>query len=243
MVTDLMGAKKVPVPLTDGTTYDLEAILAAITDKTRIVFLCNPNNPTGTIYRREAFAAFMDRVPDHVLVVVDEAYFEFATDGAYPNGLEWFDGERPVAVLRTFSKIYSLAGLRIGYGAVPSALAQAVDKVREPFNVNSVAQIAAFYSLDDQGEVNRRRLENVEQKRYLYSCFDRVGLRYAPSEANFVYLMTERPVEVFEALLNEGVIARDFGTAPAIRLGVGTPEDTQGTIRAFEAVAAKLGTF
>lgn len=242
MVTALFGATAVKVPLGEGDCLDLEAMLAAIAPATRLVFLCNPNNPTGTIYRREAFERFLAAVPTHVLVCVDEAYFEFVTDESYPDGLAYFDGQRPIAVTRTFSKIYSLAGLRVGYGIVPASLAQAVHKVREPFNVNTVAQIAAYYSLDDEVEVVRRRKENQEQKSYLYSCFDQLGVKYAHSETNFVYFHTARPVEVFDALLDEGVIVRDFGNAPALRVGIGTPEDTHVTITALEAVAARLGS-
>jgi histidinol-phosphate aminotransferase len=241
MVADMFGAKKVVLPLGPGLVHDLDAMLAAVTDKTRLLFLCNPNNPTGTMYGREAFERFLARVPEHVLVVVDEAYFEFVTDPDYPDGLTAFDGVRPLAVLRTFSKIYSLAGLRIGYGVMPVPLAEAVDKVREPFNVNMAAQVAAYHSLDDQAEVARRREENQEQKTYLYSCFDRLGIRYVASHANFVWFSTEKPVEVFEALLRRGVIARDFGNAPALRLGVGTPDDTRATIAAFEAIVSELG--
>lgn len=243
MLADIFGAVRVPVPLDTESRIDLDAILATITPRTRLVFLCNPNNPTGTIYSREAFSAFMDDLPDHVVLVIDEAYIEFVTDTAFPDGLQWFDGKRPVVVTRTFSKIYALAGLRIGYGFMPEPLVEALAKVREPFNVNTVAQIAAYYSLDDEQEVVRRRAENQEQKTYLYGCFDRLGLDYAPSQTNFVYFKTDRPVEVFEALLEEGVIVRDFGNQPALRVGIGTPEDTVATITAFESVAARLGAF
>lgn len=242
MVTQLMGATAVRVPLAEGHVHDLDAMADAITEKTKLIFLCNPNNPTGTIYRRDAFAAFLKRVPDHIPVVVDEAYFEFVTDPEYPDAIDSFSPDGRIAVLRTFSKIYSLAGLRIGYGILPSKLAEAVHKVREPFNVNTVAQVAAYYSLADDTEVARRREENQEQKTYLYSCFDRLGISYVPSETNFVWIETEKPVEVFEALLEEGVIVRDFGTAPALRVGIGTPVDTRITEAAFEAVVEKLGS-
>ncbi len=242
MVTALFGATAVKVPLAEGDKVDLDAMLAAITPAARLVFLCNPNNPTGTIYGKEAFERFLADVPDHVLVCVDEAYFEFVTDTSYPDGLAYFDGDRPIVVTRTFSKIYSLAGLRVGYGVMPASLVQAVHKAREPFNVNTVGQIAAYYSLDDTAEVIRRRKENQEQKVYLYTCFDRLGVTYAPSETNFVYFHTAKPVEVFQALLEEGVIVRDFGIAPALRVGIGTPEDTRLTIAALEAVAARLGS-
>ncbi len=242
MVSALLGARSVQVPLASGDVHDLPRMAEAISERTRLVFLCNPNNPTGTIYTRDAFDAFLEAVPPHVLVVVDEAYFEFVTHSEYPDSLAYFDGARPLAILRTFSKIYALAGLRVGYGFVPEPLARAVDKVREPFNVNTVGQVAAYYSLDDEAEVRRRRAENQEQKVYLYSCFDRLGISYVPSETNFVYVHTSRPVEVFEALLEEGVIVRDFGTAPALRVGIGTPEDTKRTIEAFEAVVERLGS-
>jgi histidinol-phosphate aminotransferase len=241
MVCQLMGATEVRVPLAEGDVHDLDAMLAAVTERTKLMFLCNPNNPTGTIYTRAQFEAFLDKVPDHVLVVVDEAYFEYATSADYPDGLNYFDGVRPLGVLRTFSKIYSMAGARIGYGVLPEAVISALNKIREPFNVNTVAQVGAYYSLDDTAEVRRRRDENQEQKTYLYSCFDRLGVSYVPSETNFVYVHTEKPVEVFQALLSQGVIVRDFGTAPAVRVGVGAPEDTRATIEAFEAVVAKLG--
>jgi histidinol-phosphate aminotransferase len=241
MVTALFGATGVRVPLGEGDVHDLDAMLAAITARTRIVFLCNPNNPTGTIYTRDAFERFMTAVPEHVLVVVDEAYFEFATDSAYPDALNWFDGQRPLVVARTFSKIYSLAGIRVGYAVLPALIAEAINKVREPFNVNTVGQIAAYYSLDDAAEVTRRRDENQAQREQLCACFQRLGITYATSQTNFVYIHTGQPTKLFEMLLNEGVIVRDFGTAPALRVGIGTPEDTLRTIEAFEAVASQTG--
>jgi histidinol-phosphate aminotransferase len=241
MVTQLMGATAVKVPLAAGQVHDLEAMAAAITEKTRLVFLCNPNNPTGTIYSREAFDAFMAKVPANVLVILDEAYFEYVTDAEFPNGLNYFDGQRGIGVLRTFSKIYSLAGVRVGYGVLPEPLVAAVSKVREPFNVNTVAQIGAYYSLDAHVEVARRVVENAEQRARLYVAFERLGIEYVPSETNFVYILTSKPVEVFNALLAHGVIVRDFGTAPALRVGVGTPADTDATIAAFDAVVDSLG--
>ncbi len=242
MVCTLMGATAVRVPLAQDA-HDLEAMLAAVTDKTRLLFLCNPNNPTGSIFRRAEFERFLAQVPEHVLVVADEAYIEFVTDEEFADALHYFDAKRPLAVLRTFSKMYSLAGLRVGYGVVPPPLATAIHRVRPPFNVNTVAQIAAFYSLSDDHEVRRRRAENQEQKEYLYACFDRLGIAYVPSETNFVYFKTEKPVEVFEALLRQGVIVRDFGNAPALRMTIGTPEDTMIVAEALETVAHELGGF
>jgi histidinol-phosphate aminotransferase len=242
MVCGMFGVKGVPVPLRDGV-HDIDAMLAAITPKTKLLFLCNPNNPTGTIYGRDAFARVLAEVPPHVLVVVDEAYFEFVTAEDHPNGMDAFDGERPLVVARTFSKIYALAGARVGYAAMPRPLAEAIDKVREPFNVNTMAQAAAYYSIDDDSEVRRRRASNQEQKTYLYSGFDRLGIRYLPSQTNFIWVQTEQPVEAFEALLAEGVIVRGFGAVPALRVTTPSPEDAPAVLRAFEAAAERLGSF
>lgn len=242
MVTQLMGATAVRVPLAPGQVHDLDAMLAAITPATRVVFLCNPNNPTGTVYGKDAFRGFLERVPDHVLVVVDEAYFEYASvDPAYPEALDAFDGVRPLVVLRTFSKIYSLAGARVGYGVVPAALAAAYDKVREPFDVNTVAQVGAYYSLDATAEVARRAAECAAQRERLYTALDALGADYVRSHANFVYVSTPRSTELFESLLRSGVIVRDFGAASAVRVGIGTPADTDATIAALEASEDLLG--
>lgn len=240
MVAQMFGAVSVKVPLDGDEVHDLDAMLAAITERTRLLFLCNPNNPTGTIYRRDAFEAFMSKVPDHVLVVVDEAYFEFVTDAQYPDGLTRFDGTAPYVVTRTFSKIYSLAGLRIGYAIAPEPLAAAIDKVREPFNVNMVAQVAAYYSLGAAEEVARRRDENARLRESLSALFAELDVPYASSQTNFVYMKTDRPREVFEALLGEGIIVRDFGTSPALRVGIGTPEDMEYVEAAFGRVAERL---
>jgi histidinol-phosphate aminotransferase len=238
MVTQLMGATPVRVPLTSDEAHDLEGMAAAITPRTKLLFLCNPNNPTGTIYRRDAFEDFLERVPDHVLVVVDEAYFEYVADEGYPNGLHYFDGKRPLAVLRTFSKIYSLAGLRVGYGIMPEPMVEAVNKVRDPFDVNTVAQVAAYYSLDDQAEVARRRDENLRERTSLCAALDRLGVAWRVSETNFVWTHVEDASEVFDDLLARGVIVRYFG-GDSLRVGIGAPAETEATIAAFEAA---LGT-
>ncbi len=241
MAAQLTGATAVKVPLTDRHHHDLSAMREAITEKTKLVFLCNPNNPTGTIYERDEFDEFLSDIPDHVLVVLDEAYREFVTSAEFPDGLDYFDAGRPLVVLRTFSKIYSLAGARVGYGVAPEPLVAAVDKIRAPFNVSSIAQVGAYYSLSDDAELERRQRENREQKELLYSAFDRLGISYVPSEANFIYMLTEKPEAVFQALLSEGVIVRDFGGVPALRVGIGTLEDTEATIGALQSAVARLG--
>lgn len=235
MVTQLMGATAVRVPLGEGDVTDLGAIADAITSQTRIVFLCNPNNPTGTTFDEPAFREFLDRVPQDVLIVLDEAYFEYATAHDHVDGLMFFDGERPLVVLRTFSKIYSLAGLRVGYGVMPAELVEAVNKVRDPFNVNTVAQVAAFHSLPAVDEIARRREGNARERARLCAALDDLGIVYARSETNFVWAHLADPLCAFEELLSRGVIVRDFGAAGALRIGIGTPEDTTRTIEALTA--------
>lgn len=237
IVTQLMGATAVKVPVDAQQRHDLDAMLEAVTERTRLLFLCNPNNPTGTYYGRDEFERFLEKVPPHVLVVVDEAYFEYAVAPDFPDALRYFDGKRPLVTLRTFSKIHSLAGARVGYGVMPVALAEAVAKVREPFNVNTVAQIGAYHSLDAVEEIARRRDECAGQRELLYCAFERLGVSYSPSQTNFIWIHTDRPQELFDALLAKGVIVRGFGAVPALRVGVGSPEDTVATIAAFEASA------
>jgi histidinol-phosphate aminotransferase len=241
MVAQMFGAVAVKVPLTSGEEHDLAAISAAIGEKTRLVFLCNPNNPTGTAYPRDEFERFLADVPDDVLVVVDEAYFEYVTDASYPDALEYFDGERPLVVARTFSKIHSLAGLRVGYAVMPEVLARALDKIREPFNVNMLAQAAAYHSLGEEAEIARRARENAEVRAYVTEVLRELGSDVVPSEANFVYVRTNKPREVFEGLLDEGVIVRDFGTAPALRIGLPEAADTDRLSAALGSVARRLG--
>lgn len=239
-VVQLMGATKVAIPLTSDGIHDLDGMADAITERTRLVFLCNPNNPTGTTYSRDAFKRFMERVPAHVLVVVDEAYIEYVTDPEVADGLEWFDGERGLCVLRTFSKIYSLAGARVGYAIAPLPLVEAMARVREPFNVNMVGQIGAAYSLDATDEIVRRREENAAQRVRLCDALDSLGVTWYQSQTNFVWMCADGPGEIFEALLRHGVIVRDFGAAGALRIGVGSPADTDATISALNAIAPLL---
>src|SRR6185437_109673 len=156
------GAVPVKVPLRDDR-YDLDAMLEAITPKTRLAFVCHPNNPTGTMNTRAELDAFLDAVPDHVLVVIDQAYREYVDDPGYPDAIdEYFKAGRPVAVLRTFSKIYGLAGLRVGYMVAPEEVVTAANKVKRAFDVSSAAQSAALASLDDTAELERRRAVNAE---------------------------------------------------------------------------------
>ena len=234
-----MGATPVRVPLTDDR-YDLEALLAAVTARTKLVFVANPNNPTGTMVSRAELDAFFDRVPAHVLTVLDEAYFEYVDEPEYPDGVEEYlkrDGRR-VLVLRTFSKIYGLAALRVGYGVGPPQVVEAIRKVRNAFDVSQAAQDAALASLGDEAEIARRRAATSEGRAQLRGICAAAEARIAePAVANFVYVdVRTDAVPVFEALLREGVIVRPlapFGAPEAIRVTVGTREENDLFADAF----------
>jgi histidinol-phosphate aminotransferase len=236
----VIGARKLAaeaktVPLDVGR-YDLDAILGAVTERTKLVYVCHPNNPTGTMNTREELDAYFDRVPDHVLTVLDQAYFEYVDDPDYADGIEeYLKRGRRVVVLRTFSKIFGLAGLRVGYGVAPAAVVTAIGKVRRAFDITSAAQVAALASLGAPGasaEVERRRRLNGEGRPAIEEAlrehgFDPVG----PAVANFVFAEVgddARPL--FERLLQEGVIVRPtagFGAPGGIRVSVGTPEENE----------------
>jgi histidinol-phosphate aminotransferase len=217
------------VPLRDHR-YDLEALLDGIGPRTKVVCISHPNNPTGTMNGRAELDDYFDRVPERILTVLDQAYFEYIDDPDYPDGVEEYAKRgRRVLVLRTFSKIYGLAGLRIGYGIGPADVVTAVGKVRRPFDLSTPAQAAALASLDDAGEVARRRQLNVEGRvaleRSLAEHFPVAG----PAVANFLFAeVGEDAASLFDALLREGVIVRPaagFGAPNAIRVSVGTPEE------------------
>jgi histidinol-phosphate aminotransferase len=236
-----LGATPVRVTLTDHR-YDVERILAAITERTKIVYLCNPNNPTGTMIPRADVEAYFARVPEHVLTVLDEAYFEYIAEPDYPDGIEeHVKAGKDVLVLRTFSKIYGLAGLRVGYGIGPQEVVDSVKRVRNAFDVTQPAQDAAVASLGDPGELARRRAFNAEARAQLVELCAGLDLTLAPRPvANFVYAeVGEDARPVFDALLREGVIVRPlapFGAPGAIRVTVGTQEENELFAQAFARV-------
>lgn len=236
MVAKMFGAAAVEIALTKDWRLDLAAMAKAVSRKTKIVFLANPNNPTGTIYTRDEFEAFLGGVPKRVLVVIDEAYFEFVESSEYPNGMDYFSEEGNVVVLRTFSKIYGLAGLRIGYGAAPSELGTGIDKVREPFNVNTVAQVAAFASLKCGAEIELRKHLNAEARDQVCGALDKLGIEHATSHANFVFVKVPDGQKAFKDLLEHGVIVRAFGDAPFVRITFGNRAENSQLIAALEAV-------
>jgi histidinol-phosphate aminotransferase len=240
----IMGGSTVVVP-TKNLTHDLEAMAAAVTDKTKLVFVCNPNNPTGTKVGKDEVNQFLDRLPEGVITVFDEAYYEYVTEEDYPQTLDFVHEGRDVIVLRTFSKIYGLAGLRIGYGVAKPELIGMLMRVKEPFNVNMLAQAAALAALGDQDHVVRSRQLNDEGKTYLYGEFDRLGLPYMPTHANFVWVQIKADCkEVFGKLLRRGVIVRTgdiFGAPDVIRVTIGTPPQNKRFIEALTEVLTEEG--
>jgi histidinol-phosphate aminotransferase len=224
------GATATTVALRDNR-YDLEALAAAVGPRTKLVYVCHPNNPTGTMNTGAELDAFLDRVPGHVLVVIDQAYFEYIDRDDYPDAVEsYFRAGRRVAVLRTFSKIYGLAGLRVGYAVAPFDVCEAMAKVRRPFDLSTTAQVAAVASLDDPGELVRRRLLNAQGLNDLAEILRRHNLDPADGAVgNFVYVdLGTDAAPLFERLLEAGVIVRPlagFGAPNGIRISVGTPEE------------------
>ncbi len=242
IVTQSAGAKPVVVPLAKDLTIDLAEILKRVGPQTRLIFICNPNNPTGTIVARQAFETFLSEVPAGVVVVVDEAYIDFVRDGQCAQGLTYLDAETPVVTLRTFSKAYGLAGLRAGYGVMPAELAELLHRVRMPFNINTVAQIAATAALDDSDFLKRTLATIHEGLDYLYAELDKRELAYFPTQANFFLIDVGQAADrVFERMLHQGVIVRSmraYGFPEYIRVNVGLPKENQRFLDALDKVLA-----
>jgi histidinol-phosphate aminotransferase len=225
-----LGAEPVRVPLREHH-YDLDAMLGAITPRTKVVYICHPNNPTATMSSRGDLDEYFERVPDHVLTVVDQAYFEYIDHPEYSDAVqEYFKAGRRVFVMRTFSKIYGLAGLRVGYGIGPADFVSALGKTRRAFDLTTPAQEAALASLDAPDEITRRRELNRLGRIELEGILRRAGYSVAlPAVGNFVFVdLAEDAQALFEALLQQGVIVRPlagFGAPQAIRITVGTPDE------------------
>ncbi|SIS94734.1 histidinol-phosphate aminotransferase [Alicyclobacillus vulcanalis] len=230
------GGVAVKVPCRDGV-HDLDAMLGALTSKTKLVFVCNPNNPTGTTVGAEPLRAFIERVPSDVVLVVDEAYYEYVTAEDYLQTLPILDTHPNLVVLRTFSKIYGLAGLRIGYAALHPDVASILHKVRGPFNTSRLAQVAALASLDDPDFVAMCRAQNAAERDRVARALSDMGLFVYPSQTNF--LLFEVPgtgAAVAERLLHQGVIVRageGLGVPGTVRVSLGTPEENDVFLQAL----------
>jgi histidinol-phosphate aminotransferase len=241
LAIDEMGAGLVQTPLRN-MGYDLTAIARAVTQRTKVIYIGNPNNPTGTMFTSHEFDRFLDSIPARVLVVLDEAYYEYVQRHDYSHSVDYVRAGRNVFVLRTFSKVHGLAGLRIGYGLGHPELIEAINRVRSPFNANYVAQVAALAALDDQEhvahsvEMNRREMKFVTEELTL------LGVRYTPSVGNFLLVDTGRDCEEdFARLLHEGVIVRPmklYAFPTSFRVTVGTHEENEQFLEALRRMTS-----
>ncbi|WP_100640377.1 histidinol-phosphate transaminase [Marinobacter salexigens] len=244
IVTQAIGAKAVAVPAKDWG-HDLDAMAAAVTERTRLVFVANPNNPTGTVHDSNAIEAFLGKIPGDVLVVLDEAYCEYMTGENDPDGVALLGRFPNLIVCRTFSKAWGLAALRVGYSISSPAIADILNRVRQPFNVSSVALAAATAVLDDEDYLQRSRAANSAGLKQLQDAFDQMGLRYIPSSGNFVAVeVGPQALGVYQALLGHGVIVRPvtgYGMPNHLRVSVGLPAENEQFIDALAKALAAAG--
>ncbi len=239
LMATLFGARYIEVP-DPGFVHDLDAMSAAITPDTRLVFIANPNNPTGTMVDQEAIDRFMDRLPEHVIAVFDEAYIEFP--GAAPDTIRYVKEGRNVCVLRTFSKIHGLAGLRVGYGLAPARLADLLQKARQPFNVNAIAQAGARAALGDGEHVAASRKVNAEGMAFYEEAFRARALEFVPSHANFVLVRTGDGNRIFQDMLKQGVIVRAMASYKLpdwVRISIGTMDQNRRCLEVLDSVLGR----
>jgi histidinol-phosphate aminotransferase len=235
----IFGGDRISIPL-KNFCHDIEAMSRAVNDKTKLVIIDNPINPTGTIVSKDEFEDFLQRLPENVLLVLDEAYREYIEDDKYPNSLNYIKKHENIIILHTFSKIYGLAGLRVGYGFSTPDIISALMKVRLPFNVNLIAQIAATAALDDDEYVAKSLQNNEAGKKYLYQEFKRLHFDYTPTYGNFLLVHFNKDVqEIFEKAQQRGLIlrmVREYGLPNCLRITIGTPPQNEKLIRTLEAV-------
>ncbi len=238
-VAQLLNSPKVVVPLKDYA-FDLDGFVKALSDDISVIFLCNPNNPTGTYFNAKQLEEFLNKVSSETLVVIDEAYYEYAYGDDYPESVELLDKYPNIIVLRTFSKLYSLAGCRIGYGIASKEIVDVLNRARQPFNVNLLAQECALAVLDEEEWIDEVRNKNEEQKQCLYAELEKLGVKYLPTKANFIFLNIEKDaMEIFQALMKKGVIIRPmvgFGFPESIRVTIGLPEENKFFIQCLKEV-------
>lgn len=239
LVTQAIGARAVVVPAKNHS-HDPHAMVAAVTSNSRLMFVANPNNPTGTWLQRPELRQLLESVPDDLIVVVDEAYFDYAQEPDYPNCMEWLADFPNLLVTRTFSKAYGLAGLRIGYGVTHRDLADLLNRVRQPFNINSLALACAEAALQDSEHMKRTISNNQSGMRQLIDAFNTLGLEYIPSTGNFICVDMKRPGrEIYNRLLHEGVIVRpvdNYGLPNHLRVTIGREEENERFIKALKKV-------
>ncbi len=233
------GGNMTSVPLSN-LSIDLKGILNAITPKTKVIFICNPNNPTGAAISKDDMLQFLREIPGDIIVVLDEAYIEFTTDEKTANGIDLLDAHSFLLVLRTFSKLYGLAGLRIGYGFAPQMVVDYMNRIRQPFNANTLAQAAATAALDDSSFVHKTLQVVREGLHYLCYNLDEMGLQYVPTQTNFFLIKTPGGGKrIYELMLKQGVIVRSmdsYDLPDYIRISIGLPEENERFIETLKRV-------
>jgi len=242
LVTLAAGGKVVSVPARQWS-HDLDAMSDAVTERTRIIFIANPNNPTGTWFSKGELKAFLKAVPDHVVVVLDEAYFEYVEQENYPDGIKLLSDNENLVVTRTFSKIYGLAALRIGYSISSNGIAELLNRARQPFNVNSIAQEAAIVALSDNDYIDQSRALNALGMTQIETALDEMGIGYIPSVGNFICVeVGPTSMSIYESLLQNGVIVRpvaNYNMPDHLRVTIGTQEENQTFLDALNRVLNK----
>ncbi|HLV10335.1 MAG TPA: histidinol-phosphate transaminase [Halanaerobiales bacterium] len=238
-ISHLMGSQLIRVYM-DNYHQNLAAIADAVTSNTKMIFLTNPHNPAGTIFRKKEFKEFINSIPDDIIVVVDEAYSEYVCDETYPDTIPYINDGYNIVVLRTFSKAYGLAGLRIGYAITLPEIIEIMTKVRDPFNVNHLAEMAAIAALEDQDFFEETIRANEEGKQYLYGEFEKRNLKYVPTEANFILLDINMDAgKAFKRLLKQGVIVRSgdpLGYPGHLRITIGTLEECKFLMKSIDKI-------
>lgn len=236
LITEAYGRQVRVLPCVN-LKYDLDGMKRAINEKTKLVFIANPDNPTGTYISDKQITKFLEGLPENVIVVMDEAYYDFVDAGDYPDTMRHFN-DKNLIILRTFSKAYGLAGLRVGYALANSELIECMNRVRQPFNVNSLAQVAALASLDDAAYLKKTVRAVLKGKKFLYGALDKMGVAYVPSQTNFILVDVKRDgLELFQKMLRRGVIVRDmkpYKLDSHIRVTVGTDKENRKFIEALK---------
>lgn len=242
LVTQMQGGQTVEVPAKNWG-HDLDAMANAITDKTKIIFVTNPNNPTGTYNSKSQLETFLAKVPEHIIVLLDEAYFEYVDKSDYPNGIDYLSEYPNLVVTRTFSKAYGLASLRVGYGVSSEQLADLMNRVRPPFNVDSFALAAAVASIKDESYVRQSKELNDQGMTQLMAGFEQLNVNWIPSVGNFIcFEVPNRAMEIFNGLLAKGVIIRpvaNYGMPDHLRVSIGTQQENQRFLLELKGLLAE----
>lgn len=245
LVTQAVGAKAIVVPAKDWG-HDIVAMQDAISENTRIMFIANPNNPTGTWLDKQTLRIFLESCPEHLVVVIDEAYFEYVMEDGYPDCIQWVNEFPNLLVTRTFSKAFGLAGLRVGYGVSSEIIADLMNRVRQPFNVNSLALSGAEAALGDIEHLQNSIRLNQAGMQQLINAFDKLGLEYIASVGNFICVDVKQPgMEIYEKLLHKGVIVRsvaNYGMPNHLRITIGLEDENNKFIKALENILSEMKT-